>query len=429
MIEQEVDYVILGTGVVECAMGCILANKGKKVIMIDRNPVYGSDFATLRYSEVEAYFRTGVLLPELQKHDTSFSIDLTPKMLLADSKMFKMLVKYKIDDYIEFTTIPGSFVWKRKLHSVPTNETQSVTSGVVGMWQKPKVMRFFWNVRDYAKAKMERRPYKFKKTMREEFEGYGLSEESMEFIGHAVALNLDDSYLERSPEETFDKIVLYVRSIMCYEHSLESPYWYPRYGFSEIAQGFARNCCTREGEIMINAEVQEIDTEDVTLVVREPVNGSLLRIKAQKIIADQSYFQEQVVVREIIRAIYIVRGGTEELTRGASSAQVIFLKSELKRKNDIFAVVLGSHEAAAPKGHKVVIVSTVRETQDPEREIEIVTKCLRNVVRSFIDVKPVYRTPDRENVIFTKGVDESPHLESVYDEIESICRKLDIKEF
>ena len=153
-------------------------------------------------------------------------------------------------------------------------------------------MRFFWNVRDYARAVFEGRTYKFRSTMREEFEGYGLTEDSMEFIGHAIALNLDDSYLDRPPQETFEKIIMYVRSIICYENFMESPYLYPRYGLSEIAQGFSRSCCTKGREIMINAEIQQIDAENIEILVKEPVNKKLLKLKASKIISDQSYFQE-----------------------------------------------------------------------------------------------------------------------------------------
>lgn len=426
MVEQEYDFAILGTGLVECAIGCILAGKDKRVIMIDKNPMYGSDFATLKYTELESYFQGSDVVPELKVYDSEFSIDLSPKLFLTDSDMLKMLVKHNIDDYLEFCRIPGSFIWKKRLHSVPTNETQSMTTGVVGIWQKPKVMRFFWNVRDYAKAVLEGRTYKFKSTMREEFEGYGLNEDSMEFIGHAIALNLDDSYLDRPPQETFDKIIKYVKSIICYENSMESPYLYPRYGLSEIAQGFARGCCTKGGEIMIKAEIQQIDLEKMEISVREPVNKKLLKIRAGKIIADQSYFQRSEIAYEIIRGICIIRGNPKEVTKGASSAQIIFLKAEFKRRNDIFVVVLGEEEKSAPEGYKVAIISTVRETDTPEKEIEPVVMRLGDVVKYFIDVKPVYRAEDTENVIFTRGVDESPNLESVHAEIESICRKLNI---
>lgn len=426
MMEQEYDFIILGTGLVECAVGCILSGRNKKVIMVDRNPMYGSDFATLKYSELESYFHSTDIVPELRVYDSEFSIDLTPKLLLADSNMVKMLVRHSIDEYLEFCRIPGSFLWKKKLHSVPTSETQSMTTGIIGIWQKPKVVRFFWNVRDYARSSLEGKAYKFKNTMREEFEGYGLNEDSMEFIGHAIALNLDDGYLERSPHETFEKIIMYVRSIICYENSMESPYLYPRYGLSEIAQGFARSCCTKGGEIMINAEIEKIDGERCEVFVKEPVNKRLIRLKGKKIISSQSYFQRSTISYEIIRGICIIRGDAEEVTRGAPSAQIIFLKGEFKRKNDIFVVVLGSEERSAPEGYKVAIISTVRETDMPEEEIMPVIGKLGDVIKYFVDVKPVYRTEDMENVIFTRGVDESPHFESVYDEIENICKRLNV---
>ncbi|KAH9411985.1 GDP dissociation inhibitor [Ordospora pajunii] len=425
--DEQYDFAILGTGLVECAIGCILAENNKKVILIDRNAMYGSDYATLRYSELESHFGSEEAIPELKVYDNEFCVDLTPKLFLADSKMLRMLVEHGIDEYLEFCRIPGSFLWKGKLYSVPTSETQSMTTGMIGMWQKPKVMRFFWNVREYAKAAMKGAGYKFKATMRDEFKEYGLSEESMELIGHGIALNLDDSYLDRNPKETFDKIITYIKSIVCYENAMESPYLYPRYGLSEIAQGFARSCCMKGGEIMINAEVLSVNESSAEIFVREPVNKEMLRIKATKIISDQSYFKRSAVEYEIIRAICVIRGEPCEVTRGASSSQIIFLKGEMRRRNDIFVVVLGCDEKATPDGYKVAIISTVKETSDPASEIKTVVGKLGDVVKTFMEVKPVYRAEDTENVIFTKGVNESPHFEDVYDEIEEICRKLNLK--
>jgi hypothetical protein len=83
-------------------------------------------------------------------------------------------------------------------------------------------MKFFWDVRNYGTSVCQGKSHTkdFKNTMREEFNEFGLSEDVREFIGHAIALNLDDSYLNEHPKITYDKICLYVRSVLSFNDSV-----------------------------------------------------------------------------------------------------------------------------------------------------------------------------------------------------------------
>lgn len=421
---EKYDFVILGSGFVECAMACILSKKGKKVILIDRNGVYGSELATLRYSQLTELFNKKPV-EGLLKLDREFCIDLTPKLLLADSDVVRLIVEHKVDECVDFINIPGSFIYKDKLHSVPTNETQSLKTGLVGFWEKYSVMKFFWDVRNYATNVSEGKgdTKKFRNTMKEEFDDFGLSGSVREFIGHAIALNLDDRYLELHPKITYDRICLYVRSVLSFGDSLKSPYIYPRYGISEIIQGFARAACINGAEVMLRAKVEHIDPNNNTIKVIEPVNNSILEISGSVIISDPSYATNYKDGYEIIRAIVITKGDSDVTSR-APSSQIIFLKSELKRNNDVFLVVLGKGEEATPEGYKVCIISTVKETDDPEKEIQIVVDKLGTIIDKFIDVKKVINPENNSNIIYTRGVDQSPHFESLYDEIQDIRRAL-----
>lgn len=118
MSSNHYDYIILGSGFVESTMACILAHENKKVIIIDRNDVYGEDLATLQYTQLEKYFGTKEIDTNLQAFDREFCVDLTPKLLLANSDVVNLIVKYKVDESLDFVNIPGSFIFKKKLHSV-----------------------------------------------------------------------------------------------------------------------------------------------------------------------------------------------------------------------------------------------------------------------------------------------------------------------
>jgi hypothetical protein len=66
---------------------------------------------------------------------------------------------------------------------------------------------------------------------------FGLEPGTKDFIGHAMALYLDDAYLQKAARETVERILLYVNSMARYG---KSPYIYPLYGLGELPQGFAR---------------------------------------------------------------------------------------------------------------------------------------------------------------------------------------------
>jgi Rab GDP dissociation inhibitor len=72
-------------------------------------------------------------------------------------------------------------------------------------------------------------------TMDQLYEKYGLSEETIEFIGHAVALYPDVAYRKRPALPTVKRLALYYQSLTRFA-GLKSPYIYPLYGLGELPQ-------------------------------------------------------------------------------------------------------------------------------------------------------------------------------------------------
>lgn len=408
---EEYDYVIIGTGLAETAVSCTLAKTGKyKILHLDSAGTYGSEFSTLQYRALLDHFGTepGPCDSSLLARSAEFSVDLTPKLLLQDSQLKDFLLANEIQDLVSFTAVHGSFLFTTKLHAVPTNEAQALRSGAVSLLQKPRVIRFFWNVRAFFRGSSTA----VKNTMREEFAGFGLSTDSMDFIGHAVALNLNDDYLNEDPCRTYRRIVQYVSSVACYEGS-ESPYIYPLYGLSELCQAFARRSALYGSVFMLNARIAQAAGGELS--VTDP-DGGTHRIKARRIIADPRALPGSRISKQIIRCIMVLRNS-------GASRNVIFLKKQLGRQNDIFCVILGPDEMACPAGHEVGILSTVRETDNPEAEIAPVLARF-DILRRFTEVRDLCENDDRDNIIFTKGVDESALMDNIYADIERILEKL-----
>ena len=75
--------------------------------------------------------------------------------------------------------------------------------------------------------------------------------QTVDFIGHAIALHRDDGYLDAPALPTVKRIKLYHDSLTRYE-GLLSPYIYPRYGLGELPQAFARLSAVYGGTYMLN---------------------------------------------------------------------------------------------------------------------------------------------------------------------------------
>jgi Rab GDP dissociation inhibitor len=51
-MDEEYDFIILGTGLTECVLSGLLSVQGNKVLHMDRNNYYGAESASLNLSQV-----------------------------------------------------------------------------------------------------------------------------------------------------------------------------------------------------------------------------------------------------------------------------------------------------------------------------------------------------------------------------------------
>lgn len=91
--------------------------------------------------------------------------------------------------------------------------------------------------------------------MRDVFKKYKLEDNTIDFLGHAVGLYKDDSYLNQPAIDALKKIALYVESLGKYG---DSPFLYPIYGLGGLPESFSRLCAIHGGTYMLNTKVDEI---------------------------------------------------------------------------------------------------------------------------------------------------------------------------
>lgn len=175
--------------------------------------------------------------------------------------------------------------------------------------------------------------------MKDVYDKFGLETTTRDFIGHAMALYLTDSYLNeegRAPE-TIERIRLYGNSVSRYG---KSPYIYPLYGLGELPQGFARLSAIYGGTYMLNTNIDEVIYDgQVAVGIKATMHDRggeppmKFETRAKKILADPSYFPGKVkVTGHVLRAICILNhplAGTDN----SDSAQLIIPQSQVGRQN------------------------------------------------------------------------------------------------
>ncbi|KAF9056523.1 rab GTPase activator [Panaeolus papilionaceus] len=431
-MDEEYDVIVLGTGLTECVLSGLLSVEGKKVLHMDRNDYYGGESASLNLTQLYRKYRPNQSPPESLGRDRDYAVDLVPKFIIASGELTKILVHTDVTRYLEFKQIAGSFVYRdKRISKVPSTEMEAVTSPLMGFMEKRRAKKFFeflqnWKDNDpttHQGLNLDR------DSMKTVYEKFGLEPGTQDFIGHAMALYLDDEYITKPARPTYDRIILYTSSMARYG---KSPYIYPLYGLGELPQSFARLSAIYGGTYMLDKPIDEIVTDVSGKFVG--VRSGSETVKAKQLIGDPTYFTsggESGKVRvleegKVVRAICLLRHpipGTDD----SDSCQIIIPQNQVGRKHDIYIAMVSSTHNVCAKDVYVAIVSTVVETDKPELEIAPAINLLGPVYDKFVSITPLY-TPtssgEADNIFITRSYDATSHFETVVEDVQDVWKRI-----
>ncbi|XP_062075285.1 guanosine nucleotide diphosphate dissociation inhibitor 2-like [Humulus lupulus] len=190
---------------------------------------------------------------------------------------------------------------------------------------------------------------------------YGLDDNTVDFIGHALALQRDDRYLNEPALDTVKRM----KSLARFQGG--SPYIYPLYGLGELPQAFARLSAVYGGTYMLNKPECKVEFNEGK-VIGVTSEGETTRCK--KVVCDPSYLQNKVrKVGKVARAIAIMSHPIPN-TNDSHSVQVILPQKQLGRQSDMYLFCCSYSHNVAPKGKFIAFVSTDAETDNPEPELK-----------------------------------------------------------
>ncbi|KAH9825123.1 GDP dissociation inhibitor [Melampsora americana] len=427
-MDEEYDYIVLGTGLTECILSGLLSVDGKKVLHMDRNDYYGAESASLNLTQLYRKFRPGQEPPKELGRDRDWAIDLIPKFMMFNGELTNILAHTDVTRYLEFKQIAGSYVLAAgKVAKVPSSEVEAITSPLMGIFEKRRAKKFFEWVANYKpNDPSTHNGIDLDKTsMQDVFAKFSLEPATVDFIGHAMALHSEDSYKTKPARDTYERIMLYTTSVT--RHG-KSPFIYPLYGLGELPQGFARLSAIYGGTYMLDKPIDEIvyDADGKVCGVRSGEET----VKAKKVIGDPSYFlngkTEQVMEEgKVVRSICLLKHPIPN-TDESDSLQLVVPQAQIGRKHDIYIAAISSTHNVCAKDYYVAIVSTIVETSTPELELEPAYKLLGPIHDKFVTVSPIYvpaASGQQNNVFITRSYDATSHFETVTDDVKDVWRR------
>mmetsp|Transcript_37187 Transcript_37187/g.82724 ORF Transcript_37187/g.82724 Transcript_37187/m.82724 type:complete len:452 (-) Transcript_37187:407-1762(-) len=421
------DAIVLGTGLKECVISGLLSVAGYKVLHIDRNNYYGGESASLQLNQFYEKFRPGQAPPKELGPSRDYNIDLVPKFMMANGKLVRVLLHTDVVKYLEFKAVDGSYVLsKGKIHKVPASDMEALKSPLMGLFEKRRARSFFLYVQDYkAEDPATHKGYDLSRmTMAELYKAYDLNEDTVDFIGHSIALHRDDAYLSQPAIHTVNKIKLYHDSLFRYE-GLNSPYLYPRYGLGELPQAFARLSAVYGGVYMLSKPDVKVNYDASGVAVGVSSEGETATAKF--VVGDPSYFPEKVrPVGQIVRAIAFLSHPIPN-TDNAHSVQIILPQKQIGRKSDMYVFCCSYAHNIAATNKWIAFVSANVETANPEAELAPGLALLGPIDEKFVEVRTVCEPVEdgtRDKCFISKGYDPTSHFETTIEDVLAMYRRI-----
>lgn len=411
---------------------------------MDRNRYYGGVCASLSLENLFRKFKgRDPTSKELEALGGSadYSVDLIPKLIMANGRLIDVLVDTGVDRYVDLSPVQGSYAVKRGTpHKVPSSGSEAVRSNLVGFLQKRWLRSLLQLCAgfDPNDAKTHGGYDVNGMTAQQLFEKLWCDEKTAEFVGHCLALRTNNSYLSEPAHDMIAHIQLYMRSLLRF--GAQSPFLYPWHGLGSLPEAFARMSSIWGGTFQLERDITEIlldesgDGAVLSVVSEDPLDHVVEAADVKAVVGDPSYFApaKSRCVGRVVRRICLLRNPIPGLDGGADSAQLIIPQSRCvpPRENDIYICMIGQELRCAPHGFYVATVSTMVETQEPLQELLEAMRVIggsSNIIEHFDEVSeylvPTERNP-ADRCFLSSSYDATTHFESVMEDALSLYERV-----
>ena len=220
-MEKNYDIIVLGTGLKEYVLLSLLFKYPKikkislkpeelRICQINKSKVIGEICPSLNITQL--YQKFGREIPqEKYGDDKDWNIDLIPKIILRNSPLIKIFLITDIYNYIEWKTVEQVYVYqydkggmfsspKGVIYKVPQNQEETWSCDILEIIKKNRCKKFYNYISNLIFAEND-----FIKnadnidvnniSFKELGNKFGLEDNTLDFICHAVVMYFDDTFL------------------------------------------------------------------------------------------------------------------------------------------------------------------------------------------------------------------------------------------
>lgn len=222
-----------------------------------------------------------------------------------------------------------------KIEKVPANDKEARNSDLMGLMEKLRCKNFFVYLTNYEAGNPTTHKGHDLRTMpmKALLKKFDLEPNTIDFIGHAVALYSNDLFLDRPAIESVEKIKLYMDSVGRYG---DSPFIYPVYGLGGIPEGFSRMSAIKGGTFMLNQDIDKILYDETGKVTGVQSGDQIATCKI--VVCDPTYVIKSgnnnlaKKIGSVIRVICILDKPIQG-TKDIPSVQIIIPQRQVNRQN------------------------------------------------------------------------------------------------
>ena len=450
-MEDKYDVIILGTGIKEyIIMGLLLKfpriRKIKlkleeiKIYQLNKNEFFGEDCPSLNLTKLWSNFNKGENPPEAYGEDKDWNIDLIPKIMMTNSPITKILTLTDVYHYIEWKNIEEAFVYqydkggmfssaRGRIYKVPSSQDDIVNSNLMGMFEKNRCKKFYNFVRNYN-GNNSNGEINVNLPFNDVVQQFGLELNTIDFIGHAVALYSNNSFYHDKTKSVIKKINFYLNCLESKNKNIyyTTPFIYPIWGLQKIYKNYERQFYLSDFQYEKNCDVEDIlyDEDNKFKGIKTSkgkyIYGSIL-------ISEPSYMTKFNKVEEknrVIRRICLMNHPIPDIGE-CDSCQIIIPQTQTGKKNDIFILQLGYGHCVCKKGYYVVVISTFDDKTDINRQLapamEIIGSTLECLDKVYTCYEPIDKTFN-DCIYISNSFMPHSHFENDYDDIIDEFQKI-----
>ncbi|KAI1287704.1 Rab proteins geranylgeranyltransferase component A [Halotydeus destructor] len=408
-VPDNVDVIILGTGLTESVISAACARVGKSLadwsqssesepssdstlVRVDDNGPetlkWESVFETVTNLEEISYVANAAApapengsdqeewtLEKLKKLSRKFNIDLCPRVIYSRGPMVDLLVQSNICRYLEFKCVSKVLSYNTRnqdqFKQVPCSRSDIFNSKSVSIVQKRMLMKFMTFCMDLEKQASNLEEYEGMSFV-ELLEQKELDDELKEFLITSIVM-ADDTV---SAKEALERLKKFTSSVGRFG---DTPFLCPLYGNGELPQAFCRLSAVFGGTYCLKQPLSAIKVDDSKHVSSIVIaNGK--SIGCHHLVVGLAHCPRQLVQNnddtiKISRAIFVT---DKPLNNGSEKDEVTLIRiaGHEGSKCPVTLVELGHTSCVVPKGLNLVYASQLSVSDTAKRDLLPLVKCL-----------------------------------------------------